>query len=346
MPDGCTTIGSYAFANCPLLTRVLIPESVVTFGTSLFYGSDNATIFGTVGSQAYEFAYRESVRFSAISGADDGCVSSQTDKQYAGMILRLTAADGEKTYTRIIEKSDLNTIFGLDTQKTYTAAIVSKNGIEFCSSSNITFGDETTVSVSIDTMKQPLDVKLSVLGKDGKAVEGYTVSWKDKDGNVISADKSLSERIEGETLSCSVKLSSSLAAVYKTPASVQITLSEDTDNTVTVALEEYDAFTLSGKVTDADNNALSNVSITASQALDNGETTVSHATSDGGIYTITLHKGDYQLKAEKYSFVAKTISDSITADKTESFALDKLAGVTVSCEVNTVKLNGLTQCCK
>lgn len=66
------------------------------------------------------------VRGSLHKGADDGCVICQTDKQYAGMILRLTAADGEKTYTRIIEKSDLNTIFGLDTQKTYTAVTVNE----------------------------------------------------------------------------------------------------------------------------------------------------------------------------------------------------------------------------
>ncbi len=39
LPDGLTDIEEYAFAFCPALNTVNIPESVTTIGTGIFYGS-------------------------------------------------------------------------------------------------------------------------------------------------------------------------------------------------------------------------------------------------------------------------------------------------------------------
>ena len=53
IPDGCTSIGNYAFANCPNLTQIRIPVSVITIGTDIFNGCTNTVyVFGTAGSAA------------------------------------------------------------------------------------------------------------------------------------------------------------------------------------------------------------------------------------------------------------------------------------------------------
>ena len=44
IPDGCTSIGEMAFANCDNLKYVWIPSSVTTIAQNAFYGSENAVI--------------------------------------------------------------------------------------------------------------------------------------------------------------------------------------------------------------------------------------------------------------------------------------------------------------
>lgn len=53
--DACTSIGKWAFLNCPKLTQIRIPANC-TIGTDAFEGCLNVVIFGTPGSAAETYA--------------------------------------------------------------------------------------------------------------------------------------------------------------------------------------------------------------------------------------------------------------------------------------------------
>ena len=53
VPDGCASIGDYAFKACPNLTQIRIPASVTTIGKDIFSGcTQTVYVFGTAGSEA------------------------------------------------------------------------------------------------------------------------------------------------------------------------------------------------------------------------------------------------------------------------------------------------------
>lgn len=56
IPDGCTTIGDGAFANCPSLEWIYIPASVGSISSTAFSNSPNVRIYTTKGSYAEYFA--------------------------------------------------------------------------------------------------------------------------------------------------------------------------------------------------------------------------------------------------------------------------------------------------
>lgn len=54
IPDGCETIGAYAFKGCPNLKQIRVPAGCA-IGESAFDGCEHVTIFGTTGSDAEEY---------------------------------------------------------------------------------------------------------------------------------------------------------------------------------------------------------------------------------------------------------------------------------------------------
>ena len=51
--EGVTSIGNYAFAFCPELTEISLPETVTSIGEAVFDGSENLeTIYVREGSYA------------------------------------------------------------------------------------------------------------------------------------------------------------------------------------------------------------------------------------------------------------------------------------------------------
>ena len=54
IPDGCGSIGNYAFRNCTDLKQIRISDGC-TIGLEAFDNCENVTIFGTEGSPAYEY---------------------------------------------------------------------------------------------------------------------------------------------------------------------------------------------------------------------------------------------------------------------------------------------------
>lgn len=57
LPDGCTSIGAYAFKDCPNLEAVLIPATVTEIDATAFDGCKEVCIYGEDGSRARAYSY-------------------------------------------------------------------------------------------------------------------------------------------------------------------------------------------------------------------------------------------------------------------------------------------------
>lgn len=62
--DGCTKIGSKAFANCPNLCRIYIPASVTDIAVDAFEGCPNLVIYAPAGSVAIRVAKYNDIPFN------------------------------------------------------------------------------------------------------------------------------------------------------------------------------------------------------------------------------------------------------------------------------------------
>lgn len=66
LPDGLTSIGTYAFANCPYLSQIYIPESCESIATTAFSGVTGLTVYGIDGSYAEWFAFKNGFEFIPV----------------------------------------------------------------------------------------------------------------------------------------------------------------------------------------------------------------------------------------------------------------------------------------
>ena len=69
IPEGITSIGSKAFAECTKLERVYIPASVSNIGTDVFIQSPYVVIYGYSGSKAETYAIQNDIQFVSIGNA-------------------------------------------------------------------------------------------------------------------------------------------------------------------------------------------------------------------------------------------------------------------------------------
>ena len=53
--NGIEYVGSYAFSECPNLTKVQFPRSVTEIGENVFSGSENVTAYVKVNSTAHTY---------------------------------------------------------------------------------------------------------------------------------------------------------------------------------------------------------------------------------------------------------------------------------------------------
>ena len=66
LPEGVTSIGSRAFADCPNLAYIYIPEETDTIARDAFEGVSGLTILGHSGSYAEVYAQRNGIAFIAV----------------------------------------------------------------------------------------------------------------------------------------------------------------------------------------------------------------------------------------------------------------------------------------
>ena len=67
LPDGATTIGARAFANCDSLLRIDIPATVTSIAADAFNGCANVTIYAPAGSYAESYAAENGIDFASAS---------------------------------------------------------------------------------------------------------------------------------------------------------------------------------------------------------------------------------------------------------------------------------------
>ena len=67
VPDGCTAIGSRAFADCAQLSEVHIPDSVTSIAPDAFAGSPDVMIYAPVGSEGMRFAGDHDLKWANVS---------------------------------------------------------------------------------------------------------------------------------------------------------------------------------------------------------------------------------------------------------------------------------------
>jgi len=71
LPDGVTSIGALAFADCAKMTEIRIPASVSDIAPDAFDGHSSAlVIYGANGSAAQTFAQRHGIRFVREGSGD------------------------------------------------------------------------------------------------------------------------------------------------------------------------------------------------------------------------------------------------------------------------------------
>ena len=72
VPDGCESIGAYAFRNCPNLEALFIPASVTSIDETALDGCNQVCIYGEEDSVAREYAYRQNnTYFWSIAELDE-----------------------------------------------------------------------------------------------------------------------------------------------------------------------------------------------------------------------------------------------------------------------------------
>ena len=63
IPDGATTIGFWAFENCPHLSLILIPDTVTSIHEYAFANSDNVVFQCSSDSYAAEYAHEHEIPY-------------------------------------------------------------------------------------------------------------------------------------------------------------------------------------------------------------------------------------------------------------------------------------------
>ncbi len=68
LPDGCTSVGAYAFADCDALRKIYIPSSVTQIGHDILRGSESAVIYCYADSTAAAYAAANGIPYALLDG--------------------------------------------------------------------------------------------------------------------------------------------------------------------------------------------------------------------------------------------------------------------------------------
>ena len=205
---------------------------------------------------------------------------------------------------------------------------------------------EDDVSRTFGELKTPKDVTLSVTAGGSDVTDQVTVVWADANGNYLAQGATLKNLLAGNVVKYHVSLGEALAMQYLLPAEVEYTVDEG-ENTPTLSLEAIPTATLSGTVTDynQDNAALAGAIVSISQTL-NGQYTKTYSTKTDadGKWTVNGFLAPSEITASKVGYVSQTkelaLEDMATTTNVPAFELKDINGTTVNVNLAYQPVNG------
>ena len=105
LPEDCTSIGAYAFADCDTLRKIYIPNSVTQIGQNILNGSELAVIYCYAGSAAADYAPANGIPY-ALLDSDLWVPASEVPE---GVLI----TEEKWTYTRTVTETTTSPESGL-----------------------------------------------------------------------------------------------------------------------------------------------------------------------------------------------------------------------------------------
>lgn len=280
LENGLEIIEDSAFAGCTSLENIVIPDTVIYLYSGAFGGctSLKSAILGD-GIKYISYCLFENCT-SLVNIEIPRGVKEIYGNSFAGCTaLESAVIDDNVIYIGygVFSNCPALTIYG----------ILNTAAHEFAFDNNIPF----------EELKNLATVELH--GDNGVIDEGYNVEWKNINGETVSVGKYFRFDEAGVTYSYRINLNEELATVYKTPAEGQFVTAYNADP-IKVTLEKYPLVTVSGTITDIEENKLSGVTVKIKQVFlekYNKETVLT--TDENGAFTADVPMVDaaisYQL---------------------------------------------------
>ena len=283
------SIGSYAFYGNTSLQTATIPESVTKIGDNAFAKCDSLTILGSYGTAAFDYAHKNSVKFTSISGTGTGIITATFDCEsniYRNLTLKIYS-DGEAVSSRKITDSKCLSMYGIDDTKTYSAKVVSADGRVFETINNIVF-ENGIAEITFKCTNKPHTASAVVKDTDGKVItNNVAVKWtKTENSELISQNFNVNSLYEGEKITCELVLGNSMLNKYEQPKPVSIVVGED--NTVEFTLKKISRHSTTINVKNSDGTALSYADVVITQSFGKNKVVTSKITDANGTVTVDL----------------------------------------------------------
>lgn len=126
--ENVTAIGDEAFADCDNLTNVLYKGDAVSFGESVYNGSENVEVIANEGSDAWQYANESDVSVHECTHVwDEGVVTTKATKDSDG-VMTYTCTECGETKTEIIPKLE-HTVHTWDEGVVTTEATATSEGV-------------------------------------------------------------------------------------------------------------------------------------------------------------------------------------------------------------------------
>ena len=339
--DGVTSIGSYAFYGNTSLQTATIPESVTKIGDNAFAKCDSLTILGSYGTAAFDYAHKNSVKFTSISGTGTGIITATFDCEsniYRNLTLRLYS-DGEVVGSRKITDSKCLSMYGIDDTKTYSAKVVSADGYVFETINNIVFKNGIA-EITFKCTNKPHTASAVVKDTDGKAItNNVAVKWtKTENSKLISQNFNVNSLYEGEKITCELVLGNSMLNKYEQPKPVSIIVGED--NTIEFTLKKISRYSTTINVKNSDGNALRYADVVITQSFGKNKVVTSKITDANGTVTVDLSSVDTEIVVSANGYFDYKWNGTISENGSVDVNLNELNGGKIYYTLKEITTNG------
>ena len=364
---GLNYLQSWIFENVRSLTTISLPASIESIACYAFYGCENLTTLNLysdtppyVDGCSFEGLNKENVivyvpatsvsLYQEANGWKDMTIMA-LKSQVCNLEVNLPEGTNVSLYKDMyLELLNLSSgqkqRYVITNRVTYTFSSLMKNtnyDVYLKDAKGNVLGEitgieikEADVSKTFGELKTPKDVTLSVTAGGNDVTDQVTVVWADVNGNYIAQGATLKNLLAGDVVKYRVSLGEALAMQYMLPAEMEYTVVEGV-NTPTLALDVIPTATLSGSVTDwnQDNAALPEAIVSVSQTL-NGQysKTYSAKTDAEGQWTVTAFLAPSEITASKTGYVSQTkelaLEDMATTTNVPAFELKDIKGTTVN----------------